>query len=476
MSLLFKNVQDISSTSTRNGFSQSNWPQVSFQLMAIVTLVLAIESGIGTLSLSTFVWLAFALICILGAIGARTLPDYRIFNIHPVYGMISVAMTVQICQLLINPLHLNITIDRQLTFTLIMGSLSADAVLSGMLCASTPWLGSMILPLLICVQTVLGITLIEALPKPGIDVLMFQQDSSAALLQGINPYTIQFPDPYPPNYSAIFYGQGVSVNGVLQFGYPYMPVTLMFNILGHLMGDIRYAGLIAIILSSMLISYAKPGRIGTAAAALLLVNPFFPLMVMLAWTESYSVFLLSLVWFCHCRAKKLLPFIVGLLIVSKQYMVLTAPAALLLLDRPYSLRQIFYFIWQASLTGLIITLPFFLWDPKAFWESVIVLQFHQPFRTDSLSFLVWINPANPTRWIWIPFVASIIVMVLAFLRSNKCQVGYFLTVAATLAFFFALNKQGCVNYYYLVIASLCCSLAENSSAFNDVVQSEITYN
>ena len=38
---------------------------------------------------------------------------------------------------------------------------------------------------------------------------------------------------------------------------------------------------------------------------------------------------------------------------------------------------------------MIVTLPFFLWSPGDFWNSVVTLQFRQPFRTDSLSLLAW---------------------------------------------------------------------------------------
>jgi hypothetical protein len=43
------------------------------------------------------------------------------------------------------------------------------------------------------------------------------------------------------------------------------------------------------------------------------------------------------------------------------------------------------------LVAAVITLPFFLWNPRAFWRSVVVFQFLQPLREDSLSHLVWIH-------------------------------------------------------------------------------------
>jgi uncharacterized membrane protein len=43
----------------------------------------------------------------------------------------------------------------------------------------------------------------------------------------------------------------------------------------------------------------------------------------------------------------------------------------------------------------VVTLPFFLWNPQAFWRSVVVFQFLQPLRDDSLSHLVWIHKYFP---------------------------------------------------------------------------------
>jgi uncharacterized membrane protein len=43
----------------------------------------------------------------------------------------------------------------------------------------------------------------------------------------------------------------------------------------------------------------------------------------------------------------------------------------------------------------VVTLPFFLWNPQAFWRSVVVFQFLQPLREDSLSHVVWIHKYFP---------------------------------------------------------------------------------
>jgi hypothetical protein len=74
----------------------------------------------------------------------------------------------------------------------------------------------------------------------------------------------------------------------------------------------------------------------------------------------------------------------GLLIASKQTMI-WMPFLLPLLFVGKCKKW-----WQPLLVAMIFAmltcLPFFLWNPAAFWKSSVALQFIQPFRPDALSF------------------------------------------------------------------------------------------
>jgi len=224
---------------------------------------------------------------------------------------------------------------------ILMIILGVAAVIAGGLLSIRPWLGKWSIPALAILALGVGLFVIHGLPMPGIDVLMFQMISSDALLQGVNPYTIRFPDPYPPESSAMFYGPGVSVDGILQFGFPYMPLSLFMVLPGYLLGDVRYTHLLAMVGTGLLIWRSGTNRpISSIAAALLLFSPIFPLMVFLAWTESQIALLLALTVYCHQRRPALMPFALGLLLASKQYMPAMAPLALLLLPRPWTFKSI----------------------------------------------------------------------------------------------------------------------------------------
>ncbi len=77
----------------------------------------------------------------------------------------------------------------------------------------------------------LGIWTIRILPQPWpmIDVYMFQRDSVAALLAGVDPYAITFPNPYP---TGAYYGPGMVVDGRLTFGFVYPPLSVFLSVLG----------------------------------------------------------------------------------------------------------------------------------------------------------------------------------------------------------------------------------------------------
>jgi hypothetical protein len=333
------------------------------------------------------------------------------------------------------------------------------AVLAGSLCSARPALAAWTFPLLLAIQATLGVLLLLGLQLPGIDVLMFQRQSCSALLHGVNPYTIRFPDPYPPAASAVFYGTGVSAGGVLQFGYPYMPLTLLMALPGYLLGDVRFASLTCVVTAAALIGYSRRGPEPKAAAALVMFSPIAPLVTVLGWTESYLLVLVAIVYFCTCRAPRWVPLVFGLLLVSKQYMLGLAPLGLLLLPRPWTPRAVRDFALKAAASGLAVTAPLALWNPMAFWESAITLQARQPYRPDALSFLAWFAPSTPAAWVWLPFAGLALALTACLWAIWRRPLSFPMGTALCLLAFFALNKQAFANYYYLVIGALCVAVA-----------------
>ena len=298
--------------------------------------------------------------------------------------------------------------------------------------------------------------------SPHIDVYTFDQKASAALLHGSNPYEVRIPNIYS---DLEWYGPRlVDQRGYLTFGFPYPPMSLLMMLPGFLLGgDVRYAQLVAIVASALLMGCAQPGRarrIGALAGILFLTTPCVFFVLGSAWTEPLLILNFSLLMLCACRWRKGLPWALGLFLSTKQYSVLALPLLPLLVRGPGWWKELRGVVIKAGIVVAMVNLPFLLWNVREFTKGVVLLQFLLSFRKDALSYLVSIysgSGANPPLWIFLPvLIASI---VLALWRGTRSPAGFAAAVTLVSAFFFAFNKSAFCNYYYFAIATACWSIA-----------------
>ncbi|GAC1354042.1 MAG: hypothetical protein NVSMB42_11320 [Herpetosiphon sp.] len=314
--------------------------------------------------------------------------------------------------------------------------------------------------LMVMVAGLLGAWIVAHAATRHIDVYLFQADSATSLLHGINPYNLMFPDFYSP-LGLPFYGPGLSVNNWLQFGYPYPPASLFFDLAGTVVGgDFRYAQLGSILLAAGCLAFARPSNVAFGAAALLLWTPRVLHMLEQGWTEPFVVVVLAMTVFCAWRFPRALPWMLGLLVVVKQYMIFTVPLAWLLVPRPVQRRQVWEYAWKAALAAAIINVPFLLWNPPAFLRAVVWVQFQQPFRLDSTSYVAWLARHGGTRLpTAVAFVAMLPGLGLALWRAPRTPAGFAGSIGVIYTCFLLFNKQAFGNYYLLVIGALCCAAA-----------------
>ena len=289
-----------------------------------------------------------------------------------------------------------------------------------------------------------------------IDVALFQVDASEALRDGQNPYSITFRDIYVERTDKTFYGPGVSENGVLQFGYPYLPLSLLIVAPFQLiLGDFRIAHALAIVAAAVVISRIRPSKDSQALAVIfLLLSPVVRVLV-LGWIEPPLILGAALVVFAVSRRSLATPYVAGALIALKQYGVLLIPASLLLLPRPWTVRAVATHLVKMGGVVAATVLPFFLWNPGAFTWSVVELQFVQPFRPDSTSFMAaWAAVAGEPAKVVTTLVPLLVLGLAtgAVLRwSPTGPQGFALASAFTLLVAFAFSKQAFANYYILVL-------------------------
>lgn len=308
--------------------------------------------------------------------------------------------------------------------------------------------------LLVAIHFLLGSWLIRAAPNPHIDVWVIHRDSLDRLLAGGNPYAMDFPNIY---HSTTMYGPGQTLGDRLNFGYCYMPLTLLLSLPGHVLGgDYRYSQLAAMALTALLLGFARPSRTAFLAAALLLYTPRVFYVVEQGWTDPYVALCFALVVFAALRWRRALGVALGLFFVSKQYTPLAVPAALMLLPQRLSRKTIL----QATAVGAAVTLPFVFWDVRAFVWDCLVLQVHSPFRPTALSYLAWFFAKTGRALLSVVgFIAAVLAIALSLAWRRRGPAFFAGSCALVYFAFFAFNKQAFCNYYFLVLAMACAGVA-----------------
>jgi len=306
-----------------------------------------------------------------------------------------------------------------------------------------------------------GLWIIKTTPNPFIDVFVFQQESAEALVHGKNPYSMTFTNIY--GQGSPVYAQDLQKDGRVNFGFPYAPLSLLMILPGYLAGDHRYAQLFALVIAAGLIAYSRPGIIATLAAILLLTTARVFMVLELGWTEPLVILWLAATVFCACRYPRATPYVLGLLLAAKQYTIFIPPLAALLVTPRFTWRGYGKLLLKAFIVAAIVTLPLILWDHHAFMRSAVTLQLKQPLREDALSYLLWyywhVDKEAAKAMTWLPFAGVALMIPLCIWVWPRNAGGFAGAVAVVYFSFFALNRQAFCNYYFLVIAAMCCAIA-----------------
>lgn len=309
----------------------------------------------------------------------------------------------------------------------------------------------------------LGIWMIRSSPNPFIDVFFIQQASSKALLHGQNPYTVIIPNIYD---NIKLYGKDLlNADGTLNFSNPYPPLSIYFATLGYLIGgDVRYAYLLAIIISIGIIAFLHHGREARLAAFILLFTPRVFFVLEQSWTEPLVLLCFALIIFCAVHRPRWIPFMLGLFFASKQYLLFLIPLSLLIFPIPLNsswYKHLKPFIWIV-LVMFVVSAPLAFWNLPAFIWNVGGIMWHYIFRPDSLSYLALYSAIfnhPPPQYVILSLIALTLSFLIIWRFASRDITGLTLSIAWGLIIFFAFNKQAFCNYYFLVISLICCTLA-----------------
>lgn len=432
--------------------------------IAAVVLGHALQVNNGNFAPDAILWLTVTLTLVVGAVAVRRSRRFLSLDTTVLPWLCSAGLLVQAAQLYTAPPGYDLRQSDTLLTMFRWGPIALAALGLWLVWGPrrrVPWL---VIALFLALHAAMGTTVLRDSTKNVIDVDVFHRQSIAALRAGENPYTLTFPDIYS---HPEFYGRGMSVANRLQFGFPYPPTTLLMSMPGTLLfREHRYAALVAVELTALLMLLMQPRGFGLFAALIYLTSPRIFYLLQMSWTEPFVVLGLAAVAWAANRHQRLVPWLFGLFLGMKQYMVLAVPAAWLLwsvsgsADASRDWRGAARWLATAAIIPAVVTLPFVLWNLDAFMHSVVMLQFYQPFRSDSLSLLAWwtsLGHLPPSSAI--PFGVAAIASALAVWRCPRTAAGFSAAIAITFLGFFAFNKQAFCNYYFLVIGALCVTLA-----------------
>ena len=295
----------------------------------------------------------------------------------------------------------------------------------------------------------LAVLQVRARDGSFIDVWVFQQEASAAVLRGQNPYSITYPNIYK---DMRFYGEAVADASRVR-AFPYPPQTIFGNLPAFaLLKDVRYAMLAALLVAGWAMARIAPAGVGNLAAAAVLFHPGTPRLLLSAWTEP-TVLALFLLLVLAVRRLLVAPprgwvaaGVAGALVAgAKQYTPLLLAPFLAALPAGGRLRV----VALAAAVAVAAAAPFVLWDPAGFWNGVVAMQFRQPFRPDALSWpaaLVRLGFTQPSG-LWGFLLTAAIVASCWPRRGSLAQA---VTCGAVAFVVFLLTaKQAFLNYYWL---------------------------
>ncbi len=433
-----------------------NIPAVAFAV-STATLGHALQISNGTFHPDALWWVGLALACcIVGTFTHRTATSWSATGVRTVTALLAVGVLWNIWQGmharpgLFTPEDANLT---PLRTGLVLQALLVAAGLSRHAVFRRWWF-----PAVLGVSLALGVWMIRSSPHPYIDVVVVHNEAMNAFLGGHDPYRISFPNIYGEDWK-YYYNPAVVFGDRIGFGYPYPPPSLLLAIPGYfLLGDYRYSELAFLVAAAALIGYSRRHTAAPLAATMLLTTPRGLFVVEQGWTEPITIFLVALTTFLLVEGPVRASWSAGLMMATKQYLPFTGLAVLrtLLLDRRRWGVALFWIV----LMGAACTLPFALWHPNSFMRAVVWLQTLEPFRTDSLSFLIWADRNGYGRGSFIWAVgAAVTAAIVSLVTTRNTPSGFATSTSLTMFAMFALGSKAFCNYYYFVIGAMCCALA-----------------
>lgn len=436
-----------------------SWTSACLLTLAALALGRALQINNGFLHPDAFRWLIVALaVAASGIVLARVRGRAELVSRRALRYVLLAGVLLQTAQLFTSAPLMYASQQPAGTHPFLASLIAASGTLACAVAFGSRWIRVAAFAALVVIHTAMGVWVVRTVPNPAIDVMTVHREAISALAQGRSPYSITFPDIYGGRTG--FYAEGMSTDGRVQFGYPYPPLSLLLAAPGEwALGDFRYSEVAALSVAAILIASLGWTPHARLSATLLLTTPRVLFEIEQGWTEPFAVMLLAAAAAASWRARARPEAALGLTMAVKQYLGAALVLVPLLPRRAGPGRRIAV---VAVLVAAAVTVPFAIWDPRGFLNSVVLLQFKEPFRGDSLSVLAWfVARGHPPPGTWATALAAVAATALA-LRALPRSAGALPAALAIVTFAaFAFGKKAFCNYYFFVLGALAIAIASS---------------
>jgi hypothetical protein len=288
----------------------------------------------------------------------------------------------------------------------------------------------------------------------GLDVHFLHIAAADAMAEGRNPYTdaVEVEDGSPD-----------AEPGDTIVGYPYPPVTAIAYAIGFwIFSEPRITSLLAWLLVLALFgvhAYRNRSRRSLYLMLILASVPGWPLVLRASWTEPLTLSLLALAFFLW-RKTPWSGTALGLGLASKQYLIVSAPVALLHRDQGWLRRLLI------AITVVVVTIgAAMVLDFSAFWTAAVEFHTSTSPRFDS-SNLIGLLAGFGFEWTPPRLLGLVVGLIAATLtgRLSRSATTYVVATALALASSFLVSTQAFANYWYLIFGLCVLGLTARSEA------------
>lgn len=384
---------------------------------------------------------------------ARLVPDRD----GLVRGALFLAVQAQLVVLMQAPIGMYLAAPAPADHPWFVIGLIAAAIAAGVVTTAGPRARHAGAVVLLASAAALGALTYRASPEPQIDVVTVHEAAYDALARGESPYSITFRDIYGGRQA--FYPDGMVKDGVVQYGFPYPPLSLAMTWPGHRAGDFRWSELAAWIgAAALTIAAGRGSAVSVLSAALVLFTPraFFGLEQ--AWTDPLAaVWLAAALAAAVGRHTTLAAACVGLAAATKQHAVVALPLLWLLAGHDWRTGARLVVVAGAAAA---VSLAPALGDVTGFLNSAVFVQVRENLRYDSLSVAVAYATGTGAPLPGALYALLVVgAIVLAAWRAPSTPAGFAVALAAVLLTTFAFGKKAFCNYYLFVLVMMGLAIA-----------------